>query len=277
MKKRNIKKHVSLLLVLSMLLVIFTGTSFVSNAASTYNALKVTSTMTVDGNLNESAWNINPGVTKAVIGTSDNTVTFGALWNSGYLYVGYKVLDGSLYNDSTYPWDDDSVEVYIDGDHNRGTSYDSHDRQFIKGYNDSTIYSTQSTTGVQHAWKAISGGYTVEMAIPWSNIGITPAANMTIGFDIGFNDDDNGSDREGQLMWNGTENNCIDTSAFGDLVLFDPTVDPDPDPTPGIGRVSVSGRPPEFGVVYGKLCACGEGALGGVYYLFLHSFCVTVS
>ena len=44
-----------------------------------------------------------------------------------------KVMDDTLYNDSTYVHEDDSVEIYIDGDHNHGTTYDSYDRQFSRG------------------------------------------------------------------------------------------------------------------------------------------------
>jgi len=50
--------------------------------------------------------------------------------------VGVKVLDSNLYNDSTTVYDDYSIEIYIAGNQNRGTTYDSNDRQYIKGWND---------------------------------------------------------------------------------------------------------------------------------------------
>jgi hypothetical protein len=175
---------------------------------------------TIDGALNESAWSVvNTVANKATIGTPNNTVTFGALWNSTNLYVGMKVLDSNLFNDSANIWEDDSVEIYIDANHNHGTVYDSFDRQFTKGYNDGALGGIGSQTGVVHAWAAITGGYSIELAIPWSNLGVTPTLNLTIGFDVGNNDDDNGGTRETQLVWWGNINDYNNTSAFGHVVL----------------------------------------------------------
>ncbi|MBI2948287.1 MAG: choice-of-anchor D domain-containing protein [Verrucomicrobia bacterium] len=219
-----------------------TGTTAPPN---TISASTTAAAITVDGNLNESVWSLSANVAKAVIGTPNNTTTFGVLWNSTYLYVGVKVLDGNLFNDSGNTWDDDSVEVYIDANHNHGTTYDSFDRQFTKGYNDTGLAGIGSQTGVLHAWAAITGGYTVEYAIPWSNLGITPVADSTvIGFDVGNNDDDNGGTREHQSMWAGTINNSVNTSAFGDLQLSSQVVGgglPSPWLTQDIGAVGAAG------------------------------------
>ncbi|MBE7444313.1 MAG: Ig-like domain-containing protein [Planctomycetia bacterium] len=194
----------------------------------------VSTNLDVDGNVSESDWNITYDVSKVVIGTTNNTVKFGVLWNSACLYVGMEVLDGNLYNDSTYVHEDDSVEIYIDGDHNHGTTYDSYDRQFLKGWFDSALVEQHGkTAGVLHGWAPIPGGYSIELAIPWSNLGITPAAGVTLGFSVGYNDDDNGEGRDGQAVWIGTANNWRDTSALGDIVLgaaSPPT--PTPLPTP---------------------------------------------
>lgn len=176
-------------------------------------------THTVDGNLNEADWNLNTNSSKTVFGTSNNTVTYGVLWDNNNLYVGMKVLDNSLKNDSgANVWDDDSVEVYVDPTNAGGATYTPNDRQFIKGWNNSTIFGT-NTTGVQHAWAAISGGYTIEIAIPWSNLGVTPSTNMTIGLDVGNNDDDNGGTRDAQVMWAGTFSNYVDPSGWGKATL----------------------------------------------------------
>src|SRR6185295_15339069 len=70
-----------------------------------------------------------------------------------------------------------------------------------------------------HAWTAITGGYSVELAIPWSNLGVTPTAGMTIGFDVGYNDDDNAGARDSQAVWWGDINDYTNTAPFGHLVL----------------------------------------------------------
>jgi len=189
-------------------------------APGSVTAVKVSSAPSIDGSLNESTWNISTNVSKVVTGSNNNTVSFGASWDNSYLYVGIKVQDGSLRNDSYSVWDDDAVEIFIDGNHSHSPYYDNYDRRFVKGYNDSTVYeASRRTQGVLHAWTSISGGYSVEMAIPWSNMGITPSAGMTIGLDIGNDDDDNGSGRDGQTVWTGTSNNSMNTANFGHLYL----------------------------------------------------------
>ena len=195
--------------ILFCLIVLITGLFvFVQGAgavAGQVDANRVTSAPAINGQLTESGWNLANTVSKTTIGTPNNTVTMGAMWDTTNLYIGVRVLDGNLYNDSANIWDDDSVEIYIDGNHNHGTTYDASDRQYIKGYNDSSLYANGSSTGVQHAWAAISGGYSIELAIPWSNLGRTPAGGLTLGFDVGTNDDDNAGGRESQAVWWGCE------------------------------------------------------------------------
>jgi hypothetical protein len=58
------------------------------------------------------------------------------------------------------------------------------------------------------------------MAIPWSTLGVTPAAARTIGFDIAYNDDIDGvGGRSGQLMWAGNANDWRDPEFFGNATL----------------------------------------------------------
>ncbi|OAS18695.1 sugar-binding protein [Paenibacillus oryzisoli] len=204
----------------------------VSDPALTYTAKKTLSPISVNGSLDESVWSIDQSASKVVQGTANNTVTYGALWDDKYLYVGVKVLDGNLYNDSlTDSFDDDSVEIFIDADHNHGITYDLKDWQLRKRYNDTGLSEKlNETVGVKHGWSAIAGGYAIEMAIPWINLGITPAAQLSIGFDIAVNDDDNGGVRDSQLVWAGTADNWQNTSAFGDLILSSTTVGTTPTP-----------------------------------------------
>src|SRR5258707_6176314 len=191
----------------------------VGAVAGQVDANNVASAPAIDGNLSETGWNLAQTVSKTTIGTPNNTVTMGAMWDNTNLYVGVKVLDTALNNDSANIWDDDSVEVYIDANNNKGTTYDSFDRQYVKGYNDTALGGIGSQTGVAHASVAITGGYSVELAIPWSNLGVTPTAGMTIGFDVGNNDDDNAGARDAQAVWWGNINDYNNTSAFGSLVL----------------------------------------------------------
>src|SRR5258706_6113199 len=222
MMKRTLKSYVHWQILFCRLLIISLVTRFSTAlaVAGQVDANNVASPPTIDGNLNEAGWNLATTASKTVSGTPNNTVTFATMWDNTNLYVGVKVLDANLFNDSANIWDDDSVEVYIDANHNHGTNYDSFDRQFTQGYNDTALGGIGSQTGVAHAWSAVTGGYSIEMAIPWSNLGVTPTAGLMMGFDIGNNDDDNAGARDSQLVWWGDINDYNNTANFGHVNLL---------------------------------------------------------
>jgi hypothetical protein len=199
------------------LIIVGSSTTVSSNVDAPFTSTAIT----VNGLLNESGWTINNSVMKTIIGSPNNTIHYGVRWNSTYLYVGATVMDGNLFTDSpSLPWEDDALEVYIDGNNNKGATYDAFDRQIVKAHNSTSLWvNNNNTTGIVHATASITGGYSVEIAIPWTNIGITPSSNLQIGFDVGNNDDDNGGNRESQRMWSGNGNNWTNTSAFGTLRL----------------------------------------------------------
>lgn len=188
--------------------------------------------LAVDGSLDESVWSIDRSARKSVFGVNGNTVDFGTLWDEKYLYVGVQVIDDVLSNDSEDSYDDDSVEIFIDADHNHGSTYDVYDWHFRKGFNEGDLYERLGEkAGVKHASAEIPGGYAVELAIPWKNLGLTAAAGLDFGFDIAVNDDDNGGVREGQLVWNGIADNYQNTVAFGDAGLIADSVGTTPPPS----------------------------------------------
>lgn len=222
-------------------------------AQLSYSANNTLDPIIVDGALNESVWSTTAAVSETVLGTPNNTVTFGALWTNTYLYVSIRVLDSQLFNDTPNSgtpidvWVDDSVEVFIDANHNHATTYEltggasglGYDRQFSKGYNDSALGGKGSQTGVVYAWAPISGGYTIEIAIPWTNVNVTGVAGLQIGFDVAVNDDDDGgATRESYVVWTGTSANSANTSAFGHLTLSATTVGG------GVPEINVQGGSP---------------------------------
>lgn len=180
---------------------------------------RTTETINIDGNPDEADWLLDIAANKEVNGTVNNDVHFGLLWDREYLYVAAEVMDESLINDSDQPFRDDAVEIYIDVNNNGG-SYDSFDNQFIVGYGRNSILISKPFEGeVLHSLAEIDGGYTVELAIPWSGLGLLPGNNVSIGFDIGVDDDDDGEARDGQQVWAGTNFNFNNTDGFGDIIL----------------------------------------------------------
>lgn len=204
------------------LLCAITAFSILSHAQTpVVNAKKRTGTLTIDGNPNESSWEFTNNITKTIIGSPNNTSKFAVQWDEQYLYVAVTVVDAAKRNDSSNPWEDDAVELFIDADNNGGTSYGNNDRQFMKEWNSSSLYEKNNrTSNVSHGWVNTSNGYAVEFRVPWSSIGISnPSAGFTIGFDVAVDDDDNGGNRESQHMWAGDNDNWQYPRNFGDLVL----------------------------------------------------------
>ena len=150
---------------------------------------------------------------------SDNQMSFKVLWDSVYLYVGARVTDNTYWSDSEFPWDDDAVEIYIDGNDNKATSYDSNDRQFVCSFDKPVYEQRDRVTGIQRKIARTGKGFDMELAIPWENIGIGPAVNSFIGFDISNTNDLDGKSRDGILFWKGNPSDWTNTSYFGNVVL----------------------------------------------------------
>ena len=180
----------------------------------------------LDGRIDE-AWFFSADHT---IGTSqvgaapsspeDCSGTWRALWNSESLFVLVEVRDESLTNDSgggNNKWNDDSVEIYVDGDNSKGTSAsadpDAHQYTFWWGnevYEEPSAihHGADSLVGVEYAVVTTDEGYLLEVKLPWMSImGKPPIPGQEIGFDVWINDDDDGGDRDSQVSWYSTDGN----------------------------------------------------------------------
>ena len=173
--------------------------------------------ITVDGKLDEPFWKLDKKVAKPVGGASNNQAVFDVAWNRGGLYVAVQVTDAALKRDSKEPWNDDSVEIFIDALGNREKQYNADDRRIVIGA-DGRAEVVGRRHGVRRAVQKTPDGYIVEMSISWWDLRVKPYGTV-IGFDVAVNDDDDGGDRDSRLLWQGTENNETDPSGFGTLIL----------------------------------------------------------
>ncbi len=165
---------------------------------------------TMDAAYNGTAYSINKLTLGTVSSTADLSGTWKALWDNTNLYVFIEITDDIKMNDSgTSWWEDDAVEIFIDADNSKGTTYGANDFQFAFRYNDATIRETKNNaiTGVERSIVNFTGGYRLEVKIPWSTLTVTPAQNNQIGIDVQVNDDDNGGARDGKMAWFGTNDN----------------------------------------------------------------------
>ena len=176
----------------------------------------------IDG-LEEDIWWGTPAypIDQVVVGSAtsiqnelDFSATWKALWDSSRIYFLVDVTDDILVFDSPGggAWPnmhyDDSVEVHLDADNSKGTTYATDDFQYGFRWDDPNTIGTggnsnTDTTGVQFVilGKTNPKGYICEISIPWSTLGTTPGLGDFIGANVGVNDDDEGGERELQLTW----------------------------------------------------------------------------
>lgn len=214
-------------------------------------AEKIAAPLTIDGDLTKPVWKIDTKLEKVIADDSPDTLneaSFGLLWDDNYLYVGADVKDSSLNKDGQYAFSKDAIEIYIDGTYNRKKIYDEHDIQLIVVYDCSEIAVGGSTTiefdksKVICKSKVTDKGYTMEVAIPWSELDVVPKADMKIGFDMFNDDNDMDSDVQNVLAWAGNGSNWNNKSSFGEVTLKDNIEDGKPDEEVKITSERLSGN-----------------------------------
>lgn len=191
----------------------------------------------IDGEVQNDAAYVNSpvaNVTKKVINSSDNEVTYRLTYDGTYLYIGVLVWDNNaytntLYGDSPEIWNDDAVEIFIDPTNSKLPYFDPNiHRQILVKFTpvgtSPTVSVRGNSTGILAATKLVNakiyvGGYSVEVAVPWSNLGISPNTGTYMGFDIAVDDDDNGGNRDSQLAWKGTADDFQNASLWGTTLL----------------------------------------------------------
>ncbi len=240
-----------------------TGTS-ASPGAIVFTYIKPT----IDGAI-DSVWNkvpVNSSSTTTGAGTPNNTVKWRAMYTADSLYVLATVLDANIVtnnggwtatvpsfgthsNTSVNAYDDDGIEIFIDGAGSRagayngkndfqlrfdagfGTATNGGNAGFVTGSSGTALF-TEVVNQLDYATATMTGGYVVEVALPWrgytgaagtagiDSTGISIANGQSLGFEVANNDNDNtaaGSQgRASILQW--ASNNTGDfssTTAFG--------------------------------------------------------------
>ncbi len=151
----------------------------------------------------EPAWRdaapINTGVW--VQGTSGATATLKLLWDADYLYVLAHVRDPLLSKSSSNPWEQDSLELFVDQNNAKTDSYQDDDGQYRVNYaNERSFGGGASSERFVSATRVVSDGYVVEAAVRLDAIQAQPDA--LVGFDVQVNDDSTGTGaRSSVVTW----------------------------------------------------------------------------
>jgi Carbohydrate family 9 binding domain-like len=218
---RQLIAPIATLVLTSSLVVVAAGLGKTATAAAATG-------MTVDGVM-EDAYKASTTIVPesknsgVVDDANDLAAKIYTAYDQEALYVFVEVKDDVVEDSrSQSPWNDDSIEVYIDGGNEKAAAYDGNDTQFVFSVNKKSFASTKERLdGVDQQFVLGDKSYTAEIRIPWANVGVTGvAAGKKIGFEVELNDDDDGVDRDGKLAWNADKDQCwTDPSYFGVLEL----------------------------------------------------------
>jgi len=183
---------------------------------------------TVDGDLSD--WPVNDSIdvnrntaftfSGRIDGTADLSAIVRSGWDDTTLYFAIRVRDDIVVTDSTDVWRDDGVEIGLDGVHDEyAWGFDDH--QYTIVADGRTTDRAVPTTDIGTAVLAYAGGYSIEVAIPMSQLlpGV-PISATIMGFTIGIHDDDDGGNWDAYLIWEGTNTSSL-VEQFGDLVFVD--------------------------------------------------------
>ena len=192
--------------------------------------------ITIDGKLDEQDWDYTQaenGVSKYDFPKDSGFAYSKMLWTPEYLYIGIKVIfDEWMIQDPTKPWLNDGMEALFDTENTRSTSWDN-----TKGHKqlivdiDGNMYQDpgEGKPGnlaaiVAQSREQDSSAYTIEIAIPWSNLGKeNPKPGDKMRFDLVHNDRDpdqyTGVTLSGRFY--GPEANFKMPSEFAELVLVE--------------------------------------------------------
>ncbi len=182
----------------------------------------------IDGNIAD--WNTPAYSLKAVDAIQvdgatpaprDGSAVLQATWDANNLYFAVRVYDDTIIVDSgNQPWQDDAVELGLDGNHDHIRNWDkTWDRQFIVNANGAQWESGVAGAFITVAKAAKADGYVLEMAVPrtlFGDLGFTSQA--LLGFNWRLVDDDDGGNAESRLLWLGAGTYAAD-AGWGQMRL----------------------------------------------------------
>ncbi len=166
----------------------------------------------------DAIWSKAEVVKPQYVTTPENTkATFKTLWDDNALYILAKVYDEHISKDSTNPYEQDSLEVFMDQNNDKSKEFGVDDLQFRCNFANDTTADKGDISRLCTKTSTFEGGYIIEERIELNNV--IPKNGTKIGIELQINDG-KGTGRVGTLnVFDGTGNAWQDTSVFGTVVL----------------------------------------------------------
>jgi hypothetical protein len=164
----------------------------------------------IDGKTDEAVWEKNIVLDRKLwmggpvtgVPTIDNTVNASMLWDEENLYIAMDVKDASISKIEWVNFLDDGIEVDVDPDLSRGIDFKDNDMAFIWNVDSNGPWYRTNLNGATLVSSKTEQGYSVEISIPWNQLGITPTAGMKFGLELANFDRDNG-EYQGAYVFSG--------------------------------------------------------------------------
>lgn len=171
----------------------------------------------IDGEVDEIWSKATPIVPRYSTTTENTTAEFRAMWDDKALYILAQVKDESLSKDSVNPYEQDSLEIFLDENNDKTREYGADDLQFRINYANEETADKGDLTRLYSQAKVVDGGYVIEARIAWDKL--VPANGKVVGLELQINDA-KGAARVGTInVFDGTNNAWQNTALFGNLIL----------------------------------------------------------
>lgn len=145
---------------------------------------------------------------------------FRAQWDDNYLYVYFEVQDSLLNDNARDPWEQDSVEVFIDQNNAKTSTYEPDDAQYRISFKNFVTFNGGYEDEFMSKTRVFPGGYAVEVAVPLKDV--SPEVGLLMGFDTQINEADASGVRAGIRNWvNDTNMGYQDMSGLGVIMLVE--------------------------------------------------------
>ncbi|MDP7396623.1 MAG: sugar-binding protein [Lentisphaeria bacterium] len=187
---------------LTVITAVAAGVASSAEAPRVIRAVRAATAPTIDGRLDDACWKEAPEITGFLIYRSRDLAisqSYGYVcYDDSYLYIGMKCLiaegtepvgEPGAYEHDDFPWAHDRVEIMLDPGRTETDYY-----QLAMTAYGATFDCSRSVggTGEDDAWNGewegksyISEGYwSVELAVPYHNLGITPEAGSAWGVNL---------------------------------------------------------------------------------------------
>jgi hypothetical protein len=192
----------------------------------------ITTKPVIDGDFKDSVWSVGKKITNDMTKNSAHSANFDVKYDYDNVYIAIQVKGDTDLAAGTAWSKGDIAWIYFDPTLHASSPYTDGDWQIGIGYNPTdnlkpyiimgggvtagSDVKTALSQSISAATVATSDGWNVEVAIPWSKLGIDAKAKYQLGFDISVDNYVKGKDLQA-ITW--SNSNWNDTSGFGKLVL----------------------------------------------------------